>query len=80
MVILEWGSQSISGANHLDRVQFSVLRCDLGCMSSTPIYFLLSKFGVVPISLRRIYLTERFVTRNCLWTNSSLRFKLKLLR
>lgn len=66
--------------SQLDRVQYACLRCVLGCMSSTPIYFLLSESGVVPLSTRRTYLTERFVARNCSWTDSPLRSELKLLR
>lgn len=84
MAILEWGSQFILGASQtnlafLDRIQYNVFRFVLGCMSTTPIYFFLTESGEVPLYLRRLYLTERFVARNASWTDSPLRSKLKLL-
>lgn len=74
---LEWGAIFFMGAakylvDKLDRIQYSALRTITGCMSSTPIYFLLVETGEVPLRVRRTYLATRFVIRNSSWSQNPL--------
>ncbi|XP_043467569.1 uncharacterized protein LOC122501872 [Leptopilina heterotoma] len=82
---LKWGSVLFMEAAQyflkiLDTQQFKALRIFLGCMSSTPLYFLLVESGEIPLEMRRILLAKRFIARNFTWSENPLRPKLILLK
>lgn len=63
----------------LDRVQYAFLKVVLRCMSSTPISILLSDAGEATLSLRKLFLANRFILRYFRWSGRPLVERLMFL-
>lgn len=83
--ILDWGSYFYEDAasgllESLERVQYAALRIGLGCLRTTPTNVFLHLASVPPLKFRRLYLTERYVTKIASQERNMVFPKFKLIR
>lgn len=75
---LDWGSQlfdetSKSNLKKLDVIQYAGLRTAMGLMKTTPTNILLDMAGEPPLSMRRKYLTEKYILKIFSYNNNPLK-------